>query len=482
MRSNKNTDDSEKKVIDSDSSDAVVKPKINKVVKKKTEKVYSEEDLNIALYYEVSSTIYNSLNNLIVRKAIFGNEELLKILELQISNLFYLEKELKELQDKKYSLEFLQIISNLVNRSLSITKSTPKNRIEILEERNLLIVTITNVCKTVEKESLERIRQFDNNTFNELNDQIIALDNFSDDTSEIKPNVVNSQNDNNVNLNTNIGIAGSPTNNLNINNLDNASLANLTKLGVLPQHPVTNPKFYPYVSKPKYIPLLKKVLAGFFLLTTVLTIIAYIITFFVSGTMTIKQGGNPEYYNFGQKSNQVVFSIIITVVLSGGFLYSILKPPKLGRDLFRTSYFLLVILILWLIYSVLNMILMTTDSTLISTFNTFFDKNKSESYNPQALAWLKGLPTFKAFQILTYIIAGSTIIPVAITLVITILNPKIDRDKILRANAEYQNAINNALNGKPYEIDPTLFDDSLDNNNQKGKNSHKFWNNSDLFK
>ena len=206
MRSNKNTDDSEKKVIDSDSSDAVVKPKINKVVKKKTEKVYSEEDLNIALYYEVSSTIYNSLNNLIVRKAIFGNEELLKILELQISNLFYLEKELKELQDKKYSLEFLQIISNLVNRSLSITKSTPKNRIEILEERNLLIVTITNVCKTVEKESLERIRQFDNNTFNELNDQIIALDNFSDDTSEIKPNVVNSQNDNNVNLNTNIGI------------------------------------------------------------------------------------------------------------------------------------------------------------------------------------------------------------------------------------------------------------------------------------
>ncbi|WDA54730.1 MAG: hypothetical protein PPFGHCPK_01194 [Spiroplasma endosymbiont of Drosophila atripex] len=483
MKSNKNTDVTEKKLVEENSDITLVKPKVKRVTKKKTEKVYSEEDLNVALYYEISSTIYNSLNNLIVRKSIFANEELLKILELQISNLFFLEKELKELKDKKYAIEFLQLISNLVNRSLSITKSSPKNRIEILEERNLLIVTITNICKTVEKESLERIRQFDNNTFNELNDQITALNNFSDDTTEVKPSVTpNNQNvDNNVDTNPNIGGIGNLGNNLNINNLDNNSLANLAKLGVLPQHPATNPKFYPYMNKPKYIPLLKKILSAFFLLTTVLAIATYILTYFMAGTFQIKDNStSPVYYNFAQQSKTIVFTIVTTIVLNGGFLYSILKPPKLGRDLYRTSYFLIVILIFWIIYTISNLFYMTTDVSLLRTFTSFLDKG--DKINPNALPWLKGLATFKAFQILKYITAASAILPIAIILVIAILNPKIDRNKIMRANSEYQNAINNALSGKPYEIDPSLFDDSLDNDNKKDTKDHKFWRNSDLFK
>ncbi|WP_342274450.1 hypothetical protein [Spiroplasma endosymbiont of Phycita roborella] len=458
MKSNKNTDVTEKKLVEENSDITLVKPKVKRVTKKKTEKVYSEEDLNVALYYEISSTIYNSLNNLIVRKSIFANEELLKILELQISNLFFLEKELKELKDKKYAIEFLQLISNLVNRSLSITKSSPKNRIEILEERNLLIVTITNICKTVEKESLERIRQFDNNTFNELNDQITALNNFSDDATEVKPSVT-------------------PNN----QNVDNNSLANLAKLGVLPQHPATNPKFYPYMNKPKYIPLLKKILSAFFLLTTVLAIATYILTYFIAGTFQIKDNStSPVYYNFAQQSKTIVFTIVTTIVLNGGFLYSILKPPKLGRDLYRTSYFLIVILIFWIIYTISNLFYMTTDDSLLRTFTSFLDKG--DKINPNALPWLKGLATFKVFQILTYITSASAILPIAIILVIAILNPKIDRNKIMRANSEYQNAINNVLSGKPYEIDPSLFDDSLDNDNKKDTKDHKFWRNSDLFK
>lgn len=483
MKNNKNIDDTEKKIVESSDDITLVKPKVKRVTKKKIEKVYSEEDLNVALYYEISSTIYNSLNNLIVRKAIFGDEQLLKILELQISNLFFLEKELKELTNKKYALEFLQLISNLVNRSLSVTKSASKNRIEILEERNLLIVTIANVCKTVEKESLERIRQFDDNAFNELNDQIIALNNFSDDSTKTKPSVVvpNQGIDNNIDLNNNVGANSNTNNNLNLNNLDNNSLANLTKLGVLPQHPATNPKFYPYMNKPKYIPLLKKILSGFLLLTTVLTVVAYIITYFIAGNYQIKEGGSTVHYNFGgQQSQGIILSIIMTVVLNGGFLYSILKPPKLGGELYRTSYFLIVILIFWIIFTVGNLITMISDNTLIKSFDFFLEKG--DTVNPNALAWVKRLPSFKAFQILTYVTAASAILPIAVILVIAILNPKIDRNKIMKANAEYQNAINNALNGKPYEIDPSLFDDTLDNDNKKDKQDHKFWRNSDLFK
>jgi len=122
---------------------------------------------------------------------------------------------------------------------------------------------------------------------------------------------------------------------------------------------------------------------------------------------------------------------------------------------------------------------MITDDALTKTFNNFLDEHKK--LNLEVLTWLKGLATFKAFEILIYITTFLTVLPFAVVLVIAILNPKIDRNKLIKANSEYQNAITNALNGKPYEMDPTLFDDTLDQGN-KGKNSHKFWSNSDVFK
>lgn len=479
MKNSKNSDnDIELSSLD---DDTVAKNKPKRVIKKKKVEEYSEDTVNIALYYEVSSTIYNSLANLIVRKALISDENLIKILEMQISNLFFLEKKLKELGNKKYAVEFLQIISNLMDRSFKVTKSSSKNRIEILEERNLLIVSITNSCKTVERESLERIRQFDNETFTQLNDQILALNNFSDDnvvstTSVTMPSVDN-------HIATNPIPDNQLNNNLhnNINNLDNVTLANLSKLGVLPQHPVTNPKFYPYTSKPKSVPLLKKILCGFLLLTVLLLTVTYIMTYFVRGNHVIKENGGQVYYNLGQKAvESVIFLIFTTLLVSFGFVYYILKPANLGRDTYRISYFLLIMVICWMIYLAFTIISMTTDGQLMKSFASFVNEQNAKVDNT-ALSWLKSLSTFQAFKILAYVSAVSAVFPLTVVLVIAIINPKIDRNKIMRANSEYQNAINNALNGKTYEMDPSLFDDSEDAN-KKIKTGHKFWKGSDLFK
>lgn len=472
MKNSKNSDnDIELSSLDDDN---VAKNKPKRV--KKVEE-YSEDTVNIALYYELSSTIYNSLANLIVRKALISDENLIKILEMQISNLFFLEKKLKELGNKKYAVEFLQIISNLMDRSFKVTKSSSKNRIEILEERNLLIVSITNSCKTVERESLERIRQFDNETFTQLNDQILALNNFSDDNVVSTTSVTMPSVDNHIATNS---IPDNQLNN-NINNLDNVTLANLSKLGVLPQHPVTNPKFYPYTSKPKSVPLLKKILCGFLLLTVLLLTVTYIMTYFVRGNHVIKENGDQVYYNLGQKAiESVIFLIFTTLLVSLGFVYYILKLANLGRDTYRMSYFLLIMVICWMIYLAFTIISMTTDGQLTKSFASFVT-DQNDKIDGNALSWLKSLSTFKAFRILAYVSAVSAVFPVTVVLVIAIINPKIDRNKIMRANSEYQNAINNALNGKTYEMDPSLFDDSEDAN-KKIKTGHKFWKGSDLFK
>lgn len=478
MKSNDSLDNKpDDEMLVNDSTEII---KLKKVIKKKKTEEYAEEKLNVSLYYEISSTIYNSLSNLIITKAIINDEHLLKILELQILNLFFLEGEVKELKSKKYAKEFLQIVSNLMNRSLTIKKIAAKNRIEMLEERNLLIVSIINICKNVERESLERIRQFDDESFSKLDDQILALNNFSNDSPEIKTVTPLFASDNNV---TTAPIINSQTNNAPINNLDPNSLANLTKLGILPQHPATNPKFYPYVSKPKYIPPLKKVLAAFLLLVAILVLSSHLLTYFITGNYAIVSGETKKYlYNFGRNSQTNFLSIIIIIGVNAGFIYSILKPAKLGRDTYRTSYFLLVIIMLWLVYQISNIWLMITDDALTKSFsNCLVTVGKDKELNPTTLTWLKSLATFKAFEILVYITTFLTVLPFAVVLVIAILNPKIDRNKLIKANSEYQNAITNALNGKPYEMDPTLFDDTLDQDN-KGKNSHKFWSNSDLFK
>jgi len=70
-------------------------------------------------------------------------------------------------------------------------------------------------------------------------------------------------------------------------------------------------------------------------------------------------------------------------------------------------------------------------------------------------------------------VAGAfAIAPLIFTVLIIILNPKIDRNKLIKANNEYQKAVTSALKGENYEIDGSLFDENLEN--AKNKNSHKF--------
>jgi len=297
--------------------------------------------------------------------------------------LFFLEKELKELKNKMYAKEFLQIIANLTMRDLTITKSSAKNRIEILEERNLLIVSVTNICKNVERESLEKIIDINDNSFVELSDQIAALNNFSPNDSVIDAkNAAFTNNVNNARTTTIDPLA---------NNLDSASLANLSKMGILPQHPSANVKFYPYISKPKYIPFFKKILAGFLILSGLLFATTHILALFVKGDILIKDGGKSQHFNLGQNSG-ILWLLGMILILFIYCVYLFIKPPKLSREQYRTSYFLLIFLIVGLIAIVFSVIALTTDAGLNTVLKTVIGKD--DKVDSQALDSLKNLSNF----------------------------------------------------------------------------------------
>lgn len=415
--------------------------------------VNKDDVVNVELYNEILSTLFNSLNNPIIRNEIKVNENILKYLELQISNLFFLETALaNKLAEKAMAKEFLQLTANITNLALSISKSPKKTRIEILEDRNLLIVTIINSCKGVERESLEKIRIIDTEAIANLNNQIAALSDFTSEeaihSSKEEDSAFNSEN--------NLDVSKNPNHNNNLNNnmndLNN-NMANLTKLGLLPQHPASNPKFYPYLTKSTIIPKLKKVLSGMLLVSGLFIIITMMITLFVKGQLTIDTSKDPSNFVLSQTNNWLI--LIMTIILYASFAYMFLKPTKLLREKYHISYFMLGLLFFWLIVTIAYFFWNISDNY----FQTWFSQRvKKEDLNPDVVQQMKALPNFQVFKIFAITTAVFCLLPLIIVLILLLINPRLDRNKVMKANMEYQNAISAALNGQKYDMDPSLFE------------------------
>lgn len=434
---------------------------------KKTTKVAVEdpylnpdEIINVELYNEILSTLYNSLNNPIVRNEIKVNETILKYLELQISNLFFLESALsKELTGHKMAKEFLQLTANIMDLALSISKSPKKTRIDILEDRNLLVVTIVNSCKGVERESLERVRLVDTAALQSLSDQISALSDF---TSEEKTPVTEDtdyKQEEDTEEDRTSQTANNQLNNQNMRDL-NVNMANLTKMGMLPEHPMAKPNFYPYLTKPQVIPLLKKILAGLLIASSVLVLITIVLSLYVKGELTFDTTKDPIAFTLSQTNNWLI--LIMTIVLYASFAYMFLRPARVVREKYRISYFILGLLFFWLIVTMTYYFWQVSDGYYKNIFESALANVPKENRPADGAAGLvealKGFPNFSIFKIFAMIAGGFSVLPLLIVLVLILINPRVDRKKLMRANIEYQNAINAALNGKKYDMDPTLFD------------------------
>lgn len=424
----------------------------------------NDEIINVELYNEILSSLYNSLSNPIVRNEIKVNESILKYLELQISNLFFLETALaKKLDDKKMAKEFLQLAADITNLPLSITKSPIKSRIQILEDRNLLIVTIINSCKGVERESLERIRVVDSEALSNLHNQIVALNDF---TVETAPS--NSDEQTNSQLNNNLGNFNNQDQiSNNFNNLRNIKdLNNIANLGILPQHPASNPNFYPYLTKPSIIPKVKKVLSGMLIFSSLLIVATIITSMFVRGPLKIDKSKDAINFVLSQTNNWLV--VIMTVVLFFSFAYIFLKPTKILREKYRISYFMLGLLFLWLAVTISYFFWEISDDYYEKIFLAIV---KKEDFNEKVVQEMKNLPNFQVFKIFAIITASSCIFPLTLVLFLILINPRLDRNKVIRANNEYQNAINAAMNGQKYQMDSSLFDS--DEPSDKSKSNKK---------
>ncbi|ATZ18053.1 hypothetical protein [Mesoplasma melaleucae] len=285
-------------------------------------------------------------------------------------------------------------------------------------------------------------------------------------------------------------------------NQQNIFNANMGMNGIPPQNLFLNPKFYPFKTKPKYMPMIKKL----FTLLMLITIIFYVALVIYVGTVRVDLNYKNETslirllfpdhkwdteFNFYQitssmsrkvniagnvdifgKATTNITSIIFAVFyfLWFGYIgYTFWKKQDSSRLKYRVSGFTLLIVAIfviyilfevatsispdltikkWNAYSQLGIGTESTNPVLTTHFDDFINKLKSD-YSSQ-------LSTIASLSICALV---SSILTLMGAFMLVIVNPKKDVQKIMRARQEQANATMAAMQGKTYEIDPRLFDE-----------------------
>ncbi|RUO86245.1 hypothetical protein [Spiroplasma endosymbiont of Megaselia nigra] len=478
------------------------------------------------LYAHIVYTLYNIFNDDNIKAQVIVNQDFKKLVIQQICNLLTLEKEFNaNLNDNKFTLSFAQVLADITNESETIEKVDGAT-FNILDEEYVAFVQYIVSNFGVEKNYITR----ENIVTNELIDATAdftdekAIDNARDKlkvkANEERANASQPE----VGPARGIGGIGAPMGGISLDFSDPSKFdmsQMMQQMANMPIHPRLDPRFYFYTSKPKYMPILKKIVARFVILASVLLILLWflnsylniyldtkVIVYTIPGTSAIFIIGGgadsalhnannnfSEVFSFGSKYKFLLmhsaglqtFSGILSI-LPGIFLgYELLGKKRFKRDNYVVRFWPVVLSIIILLYSSLSLIQVLLPNVVEKYFNIISVPNNGYiiKNDPQLeiTEWLL-LPdsdltmtinslvsevynstTYQVLHIFTIISMIAGLLAGIMVIILAVLAPKTDRNKLIRANTEYQKAVTAMMNGQKYEMDPTLFDDEFKNDN-----------------
>lgn len=479
------------------------------------------------LYAHIVYTLYNTFNDDNIKAQVIVNPEFKKLVIQQICNLLTLEKQFNaNLNDNKFTLSFAQVLADITNESETIEKVDGAT-FNSLDEEYVEFVQYIVQNFEVEKSYITR----ENVITNELIDVTAgftdkkAVENAQD---KLKINANEKELDVRDQTRPKIGGAGAlggrGASFPDPNNFDMSQM--MQQMANMPVPPRLDPRFYFYTSKPKYMPLLKKIVAGVVILASLLLVILWFLTSYLNihldtkvivytipGTkLSIIVGGgadsalhngnnnfSKEEFAFGSQYN---FSLMLSAglqtfsgilsILPGIFLgYELLGKKRFKRDNYVVRFWPVVLSSVILLYSALSLIQVLLPNMVEKYFNKISVPNNGIIIkNDPGLDIIGGLllpdsdlaatikslinevynnTTYQVLRVFTIISMIIGLIAGIMVVILAVLAPKVDRNKLIRANTEYQKAVTAMMSGKKYEMDPTLFDYEFKDDNVFGK-------------
>ncbi|AKU79719.1 hypothetical protein [Spiroplasma turonicum] len=463
------------------------------------------------IYSDLIINLSNALKNDDLKQNSFKDPELKKQYTLFVDNLLALEINHSCLyKDKKWSSNFGKTLVNLYKEKIKFIKPDNKKIEDILSDLIFFQTFCFNNYK-IEREKLNDNHDIDEEiikSYSILPEGFIKTSN-NEENVYVEPEVVDKD-------------VEQPNYDSN-NNSSNAFNASKVLL-----HPLQDQRFYPYNSKPKNTKLYKMILMGLF---SAFVILYFIITgilnfskYNIESADTFKEWGfNNEFiekfsnfeglnwplsYSFSIpliSSVMGVLSILIIFLFSAYVAYLLIQPPRNYKDKYLVPWFIPIAIIF-----IVGMI----TYNFIGLFQFYFGKSNVTSTSianilgqsvmgfkttEEIANWLKDASVsdainnmtnslnsslaYGALKVMFWIFFTIEVLCGGMAIFVIVINPRLDKNKLIKANNEYNNYINAAMQGKSYDIDKSLYESDEEisefmntiknHKNKKNKNEDK---------
>ncbi|WP_434328581.1 hypothetical protein V2P69_04050 [Mycoplasma capricolum subsp. capricolum] len=454
------------------------------------------------LYLKLLNLSLNILKTNKLKYFILKNEEFkLKYLNL-INDILTLETNHNQsLDDKVFAKTFAKAF-------ILITKPTTKQRFEVNDEITIeqiennykqLVSYIVKEFKVVKSKLVSENEQISEEIINQnaiLTDQIISRiearlskqeqskeQKTSENSSKTTTVVTETQTQQEVENKQDK--TSQQTDFLNSFNPNMFSNLNNADLPVLPSQ---DPRFYPYKGKPKFMPYLKIALCVLAVISTILLVSSLLFLSYTTIDISSSNYANiiesnknwSDLIKVGDKEllkawpigiSQIVlmfkraFGLPILIYMIPTILICTYTKKTFSspREKYRIPLFPVIFFIMFFIGLTVNLYEFTSLEKFKEAWKLFLSGMTSRTdidINKFFELVLKNHAL--KFQLGSALVISSlivTILTLLLAIVLIFVNPKIDRQKIVKATLEHQKAVMAIMQGQKYEIDPSLYEE-----------------------
>ncbi|MDQ0568088.1 hypothetical protein [Mycoplasma yeatsii] len=256
----------------------------------------------------------------------------------------------------------------------------------------------------------------------------------------------------------------------------------------LPVLPIQDPRFYPYNSRPKFMPIFKIILSILSIISTILAIstLLFLSLSFLdisSNEYAERLGANSWTHFMDDNRAQILKKIplgglkligvqgislallhILPAVLICSYTF---KSNQNNREKYRMKLMPVILFVV-----MFGMMLGTLFSFISSKnieaswkrdlFDQLIQNNKDQFKNNFNNFWTLVTQNYGSkiniATILSAVCLSITIFTLIVAVILLVVNPKLDKERIIKANIEHQKAVMAIMSGESYEIDLSLYD------------------------
>ncbi|EOA07429.1 Hypothetical protein, predicted transmembrane protein [Mycoplasma yeatsii 13926] len=256
----------------------------------------------------------------------------------------------------------------------------------------------------------------------------------------------------------------------------------------LPVLPIQDPRFYPYNSRPKFMPIFKIILSILSIISTLLaisTLLFLSLSFLdISSDEYAQKLGVSSWTNFmdsnraqilkriplgglkliGVQGISLALLHILPAVLICSYTF---KSNQNNREKYRMKL-MPVILFVVMFGMMLGTLFNFISSKNIEAswkrdlFDQLIQNNKDQFKNNFNSFWELVTKNYGSkiniATILSPVCLSITIFTLIVAVILLVVNPKLDKERIIKANIEHQKAVMAIMSGESYEIDLSLYD------------------------